>query len=389
MAYRAPRVPRTPLRRDARADILVVGMGISGAMIADLLTADGHDVVVIDRRGPMIGSTPATTALVQHEIDQPLTVLSGKIGKARAQAAWRRSRLAVGNLSARLDELAIGCAKIPRPSLLLAGNAMGPGDLRDEAEARRAAGLDADYMSPAPLRARFGIERDGAIFTPGNLAVDPRKMTAGFHLAAQRRGARYHAPVDAVEFTSTASGVEVRTRAGPVISADRVVLATGYELASIVPPRGHSIVSTWAIATRPQKAALWPEEAFIWEASDPYLYMRATADGRVICGGEDEAFQNEEMRDALRAQKTARIAGKLKRLMPALDASPEFAWAGSFGTTSTGLPIISGVPRHPRVLAVMGYGGNGITFSRIAAEIVRTEIASGSDADAALFAFPA
>ena len=32
----------------------------------------------------------------------------------------------------------------------------------------------------------------------------------------------------------------------------------------------------------------------IWEASDPYLYMRATADGRVICGGEDEEFSDEE-----------------------------------------------------------------------------------------------
>jgi glycine/D-amino acid oxidase-like deaminating enzyme len=37
----------------------------------------------------------------------------------------------------------------------------------------------------------------------------------------------------------------------------------------------------------------------------------------------------------------------------------------------------------------MGYGGNGITFSRIAAEIVRADLTGGTDADAAPFAFEA
>ena len=63
MAYRAPRVETKRLVRDIKTDVLVVGMGISGAMIAEALTADGLDVVVIDRRGAIVGSTPATTAL--------------------------------------------------------------------------------------------------------------------------------------------------------------------------------------------------------------------------------------------------------------------------------------------------------------------------------------
>ena len=66
---------------------------------------------------------------------------------------------------------------------------------------------------------------------------------------------------------------------------------------------------------------------------------------------------------------------------------PEFAWTGSFGTTTTGLPIIGPVPHKPRVFAVMGYGGNGITFSRIAAELVTSAISGRDDCDADLFAF--
>jgi glycine/D-amino acid oxidase-like deaminating enzyme len=154
-----------------------------------------------------------------------------------------------------------------------------------------------------------------------------------------------------------------------------------------VPHAPHRIISTWAIATRPQKPALWPERALIWEASDPYLYLRATDDGRVICGGEDEEFEDEEKRDALIGEKSARIAEKLKALLPDLDTRPDFTWTGSFGTTTTGLPFIGALPNRPRIFAVMGYGGNGITYAEIAAGLVTTAILGGRDPDTDLFAF--
>lgn len=116
-AYRAPGVPVDKLTRDIKADVLVIGMGISGAMAAEALSAAGFNLVLIDRRGPLKGSTAATTALVQYEIDTPLTLLGDKIGKARAQRAWRRSRLATINLKARVDELGSDCRMAPRPSL--------------------------------------------------------------------------------------------------------------------------------------------------------------------------------------------------------------------------------------------------------------------------------
>jgi glycine/D-amino acid oxidase-like deaminating enzyme len=167
-----------------------------------------------------------------------------------------------------------------------------------------------------------------------------------------------------------------------------VVLATGYELAPIVPARGHRVISTWAIATWRQKSRLWPQEALIWEAAEPYLYLRATRDGRVICGGEDEDFTDEETRDALIGTKVATIASKLAALMPGVDSTPEFAWAGAFGSSSTGLPTIGPLPGKPRIHAVLGFGGNGIVFSQIASEIIATAIGGGVDRDAGVFGFP-
>ncbi len=70
-----------------------------------------------------------------------------------------------------------------------------------------------------------------------------------------------------------------------------------------------------------------------------------------------------------------------------MDTAPEFAWTGSFGTTPTGMPIIGRVPRRGNIFAVMGYGGNGITFSQLASEIIGSALSGSVDGDADLFAF--
>ena len=43
---------------------MIIGAGVSGAMQADALSAAGFDVLVVDRRGPVRGSTPASTVQV-------------------------------------------------------------------------------------------------------------------------------------------------------------------------------------------------------------------------------------------------------------------------------------------------------------------------------------
>jgi glycine/D-amino acid oxidase-like deaminating enzyme len=385
-AYRAPAVPVKASPRSARCDVLIVGMGVGGAMAAESLTAEGLDVLMIDRRGPLKGSTAATTALVQYEIDQPLTLLSKQIGRQAAIAGWRRSRLGLVNLEARIRDLGLDCRMTPRPSLYLAGNVLTPRALEAEAAARREAAIPAHFLKPAAMRETYGIDR-AAIRSQGNLALDPERLTAGLLLKALERGARLHAPAEAVDLAHHGDSVEVGLADGATVTAGRVVLATGYELVDIVPRDRHRIISTWAIATKPQKRALWPQQAMLWEASDPYLYARALPDGRVVCGGEDEDFQDEEQRDSLTAAKTARIAAKLKTLLPRLDTTPDFAWAGAFGTTATGLPLIGPLPHRPRIFAVMGYGGNGITYAQIASEMIRNWAAGRSDPDAELFGF--
>ncbi|WP_246623543.1 NAD(P)/FAD-dependent oxidoreductase [Sphingomonas colocasiae] len=387
MERRRPALDVRPFTRSITCDVAVVGAGISGALIAEMLSEAGLDVVIVDRRGPAVGSTAASTALLQYELDMPLSHMTARIGRERATRIWRRSRLAVDALRSRSQRLGLKVDAATRPSLYLDGNILGPDALAAEADARRDAGFEIELLGPADLERHYGIRGRHAIVGFGNYSADPRRMAVAYLRIAQSRRARLYAPADVVAVEPSRHGVTLGLGGGGEIRAGNVIFATGYEMLKGVPRKGNSIMSTWVIATRPQPGRIWPGAAMIWEASDPYLYIRTTPDGAVICGGEDEDIADPDQRDARIAAKTAILERKLHALLPAIDPAPAFAWAGSFGNNPLGIPTVGRVPRMPNCFAAMGYGGNGITFSMMAAQILRSEICGAGDADADLFGF--
>jgi len=388
--WQARRCPTTAVRslsRDVRTDVLVVGAGISGALIAEALSAAALQVLVVDRRGPLAGSTPASTALLQYELDTPLMQLSRQIGRDHAERLWRRSRLALGALRDRARFLGIQADQVSRDSLYLSGNVLDRAGLREERDARQRAGFETSFLTQGEVERRFGIRRRTALLSFDNFSADPRKLAAGFLNCALARGTRVYAPVTVTGVEPHKAGVLVQTEGGPTIRCRHLVYATGYELPKGMPTMGNTIASTWVIATRPQPRALWPGNVLIWEASDPYLYLRVTPDQRIICGGEDEQFQDEERRDAKLAGKRKSLERKLLALFPQVDPTAAFAWCGSFGASPSGSPTIGRIPRMPNCYAAMGYGGNGITFSMMAAQVLRGLITERGDPDSDLVSF--
>ena len=188
----AAKVRHARLRRDLKTDVLVVGAGITGAMIADALAEAGLAVIVVDRRDdPVKGSTVASTALVQYEIDTPLSILSRKIGKADAMRAWRRSRLAVDAVAARLADLRMPDV-VRRDSLYLAGNELDADGLAREQAARRAIGLPDRLLSRKELKTRFGISR---VRSAAGLRQSRHRSAQGGACDAGVRGRQWRARV--------------------------------------------------------------------------------------------------------------------------------------------------------------------------------------------------
>ena len=301
-----------------------------------MLSDAGLRVVVVDRRGALRGSTPASTSLVQYELDKPLMKLAQSAGREKAERMWRRSRLAVDALRERSRQLGIQADQVNRDTLYLSGNVLDRAGLLREADARRRAGFNTTFLEQREVRERFGVKGRSALLSYDNFAADPRRLASGFLNAAIARGARVYAPVEVTDIRATRRLVEAGTKDGPTIRCHSLVYATGYEMPEALSTKTHKIFSTWAVATLPQPRALWPTRCFIWEASDPYLYMRVSPDNRVICGGEDEEFSDETARDARLLRKKVAIERKLKRLFPRLDTRAAFAWCGSFGVSTDG-----------------------------------------------------
>lgn len=387
MERRLPSLDVRPFPREISCDVAVVGAGISGALIAETLTEAGLDVVILDRRDPTSGSTAASTALLQYELDVPLSRMIERIGRDRAIRIWRRSRLAVDALRERTERLGLRVGAATRPSLYLDGNLLDPPALAAEADARSEAGFEVELIGPTEVERRYDIRRRHAITGFGNYSADPRQMAAAYLRAAQSRGARIYSPAEVTAVRPGADRVTLEIGHEQEVRASTAIFATGYEMLKGVPRKGNDIISTWVIATKPQPRNIWKDAALIWEASDPYLYIRTTPDGAVICGGEDEDIADAEKRDAKIDAKTKALTRKLGALLPSIDPSPAFAWAGSFGNNPLGIPTIGRVPRMPNCFAAMGYGGNGITFSMMAAQILRSEICGNGDADSDLFGF--
>jgi glycine/D-amino acid oxidase-like deaminating enzyme len=195
-------------------DIAVVGAGVTGALVADALLPTGNRIAVLDRRGPAQGSTSASTALLQFELDEPLTRLNRKIGRARAARAYWRSASAVDYLRGRVADLDLRCGFQERLTAYLPGNVLDSRGLRLEAKERARIGLRSRFIDRAILRALTTIDRPGAILSSGAGEVDPVALVAGLWRSARSQGAQLYAPVDVIDVESARHSVTLTTREG-------------------------------------------------------------------------------------------------------------------------------------------------------------------------------
>lgn len=76
------------VKSDIKTEILIVGGGITGALMAHKCIEEGYETTLVDRREVANGSTSATTSMLQYEIDVPLHELSEMIGNYVLFIVW-------------------------------------------------------------------------------------------------------------------------------------------------------------------------------------------------------------------------------------------------------------------------------------------------------------
>ncbi|MBO9693663.1 FAD-dependent oxidoreductase [Chryseobacterium sp.] len=353
------------LKSNESCDVLIVGGGITGSLIAHQMMKDGYNTIVIDKRELCNGSTSATTSMLQYEIDVPLYELIEKIGEKGAALSYKACSDAIDSIE-KLTKLIRSDAGFKRKkSLYYASKKKDAEWLKKEFEARKNAGFDVKWLSADKVLEQFGFENTfGGILSKQGASIDAFQFAHELFIHNVKKGLKIFDKTEmaAVEYHKGFNLVTVES--GFQIKAKKIIYCIGYESKNLIHENFVNLKSTYAVVSEIDKDKFKNiDSTLVWNTDDPYLYMRTTDDGRLLMGGEDEDFYNAEKRDAILDKKEKRIIKNLKRIKPDYQFYPDFVWAGTFGETKDGLPYISEHEKFKNSYFVLGFGGNGITFS--------------------------
>jgi glycine/D-amino acid oxidase-like deaminating enzyme len=378
-----------PLETHRECDVAIIGAGVTGALVAEAVGARARRVLVIDQREAGHGSTSASTALLQYEIDCHLVTLEQRLGRERAVRAYQAGLESLARLDARVRELGSNVGFERRASVYLASEAGNVETLRTELAARRAIGIDAVWLDAADLRSRFGIRGHGAIQSAAGAMVDPLALTRALLEQCRARGVEIFTRTAVESLEPGANAVRLVLNTGVQVTAAQVFVCAGYESLRFLDQRVATLHNTYAVVTEPcltgEQAAAMP---LIWESARPYLYARPTRDGRMIVGGADVPADSAFARQLLSPLRVRKVARGYERLFGKKLPPLAGVWAGTFAETADGLPYIGAVPgMSPRIHFALCYGGNGITYSVQAAGILAALLEGERHPLAELFGF--
>ncbi|MFV0211764.1 FAD-binding oxidoreductase [Empedobacter falsenii] len=378
-----------PLRNHCSIDVAIIGSGITGALVAHELCEAGIECALIDKRTISTGSSAASTAQLQYEIDTPLCELIKKVPEKHAINAYFDCLQSITSIENIFKNTKIDADFTRVPTVLLASNKAGVELLDREFALRKEVGLPINYLDAQQLKTYQNIDGIAALQNDTSAQMDAYKAAISllkYHQQKHSLTIYTHTKVENIQ--ESKNGCKLLTEHGHIISCRYVIVATGFEAGQFLPRKVMNLLSTYAIISSPvDEKMVWPNRSLIWETADPYLYMRTTKDNRLIVGGEDEDFQNPEKRDDLLRSKIKVLERKFNHLYPEIEFKTEMAWCGTFSSTDDGLPYIGPWKKGDRTLFALGYGGNGITFSMVAAEVLKNSILNKKDERLKTFGF--
>jgi len=385
-----PTPPNYPsLEEDVDCDVVVIGGGVTGAIMSYELQQAGMDAILVDKRPIGHGSTSASTGLLQFANDKHLTSFINTFGTSDGVRFYRLCKAAIDRLENICAKLEIDPQFRRRDSLYYASCIEDMHHLKLEFDALKQHGFNVDFLNAAQIQQLFKFKKQGAIYSRGDADINAYRLTHSLLRTSQSTGLRVFENTEIVSHHTKSDRIEFHTRNHKRIRCHKAVFATGYEAQQMKKNANAILSSTYVAATQPiVNFTPWYNDCLIWETARPYTYIRTTVDHRIIIGGLDETTIMVDKRDAMLIHKRDLLIQSIQQLFPELSGlRAEYWWSATFGSTHDGLPLIGAQEDDPNCFFALGYGGNGIVYSMIAAEIITNLIVKGTHPDANLVKF--
>jgi glycine/D-amino acid oxidase-like deaminating enzyme len=351
----APR-PRLPL--PPRADVVVVGGGITGVSALHWLGLRGTDAVLLERSGLAAGASGRNAGFLLMGVAANYALAVRTHGRDVAREVWGFT----ADNHALLAEMLQGRAGYARRgSTTLAATDEESSLLRESDELLREDSLPGRFVAPGGLV----NDLDGE--------VDPAAAVAA--IADATVGARIHEGVTVLAVEPSHGEVLVHTDGGE-IAAGAVLLATNAYTSALAADVPITAVRAQMLATAPVDARVAQRPTYShWG----YRYWRQRDDGRVLIGGwRDTAVDAEVGTDAAVNPDVQR---HLDAALQGLDVAAPVThrWAGIMGFSPDELPLVGAVPGMPNVYVCGGYTGHGMGFAVNATRTLVAHMHDGAD----------
>lgn len=363
------------LRGAHETRVAIVGGGLTGVSCAFAFAAAGIDVMVLEANVIGGGTTGGADGLLREGFNASFQETAARHGVKTTRALWEGMRRGSLDLAATLRRLQVRCHLTPMDILTIAPpRPDGAKGLRREQNARKDAGAEASWQTPAAALREAAVESSGSIRTHA-LAIDPYRACLGLAAAAVERGATIHERSGVRRVKTTKRDVEITT-AGGTVRSDAVIIATAAPFQDLRALRRHVAASSlYGVVTEALPAAVRRQvgrrATAIEDAGVPHRLVRWLPDDRIMVHGGRQAPVADRVRDRALAQRTGQLMYELSLLYPAISGlQPEWSWDAVDYETVDGLPFVGPHRNFPRHLFAFTPARHGGGLSWAAARIL-------------------
>jgi D-hydroxyproline dehydrogenase subunit beta len=355
-----------------------------GAATAAALAATGRRVVVVDRRGPLGGTTAAGEGniLVSDKLPGPELTLA-----LRSVALWRSLAAQAGEAG----EAGPGFEFEAKGGVVVAHDGAQLKALRELGRQQAAAGVQVTALDPDGLREaepRIAPGLAGGAFYPQDSQVQPMKAALAFLGRARQDGAQVSGGTDVLALDRGPDGAV----AGLVTSRGRVatpvvVNATGpwsgevaERLGTSVPvrPRRGRILVTEPLPPAVIRHKVYEADYVGAVVSDSAALqcsavVEGTASGTVLIGSSRDAAGFSAAPDPAALAEMSRRAVQLFPFLAAVRAIRSYT--GFRPASPDHLPVIGAAAEVPGLFHATGHEGAGIGLAPATAELITALVA--------------
>lgn len=364
------------LTHNSSCDVLIVGGGIAGAITAYFLAKEGLNIIVAEKNIVGFGTTLATTALLEYQLDMNMFKLEKMLGENTAKKIYRLCLEAIDKIEEIDSSFGINSDFKRQDSLYYSNKFMQKSNMSKEYNIRKNAGFDTLF-----LEKHNTINLNSAILTKDASAViNPYEFTQNlFELLSSFENVSVYENTEIIDVIPRYENVICKTNNDFEIVADNAIFTSGINTLKYlnIPTE---IYQKFIIVTRPiEKIKNMNINFTARDTSEPYHNIRFTSNGRIIFSGEDVKLSDrrldEKYIDTIAKNKYRRLYNTMERTFCGInDIDIEFAFNGTCPMTKDSLPIIDEIPNMPNCFCNLGFGTNGILYSVIGANILKDAI---------------